>query len=128
MTKDTANEICFKVDGTVCVILINIEKPSEDLINLFSALQNHLAPKIDRGIKYRFGWINSNTQNQFMDGIGLEKGDSMKMILVNPGSRKRFYIMEKELSEENVKNVFDRLVGGELRFKNFSKNTIPELE
>ncbi len=128
MTKDTANEICFKVDGIICVILINNEKPSEDIINLFGALQNHLVPKIDRGIKYRFGWINSNTQNQFMDGIGLEKGDNLKMILVNPGSRKRFYIMDKELNEENMKNVFDRLVGGELRFKNFIKNIIPDLD
>ncbi len=128
MTKDTAKEICFKVDGIICVILINNEKPSEDIINLFGALQNHLVPKIDRGIKYRFGWINSNTQNQFMDGIGLEKGDNLKMILVNPGSRKRFYIMDKELNEENMKNVFDRLVGGELRFKNFIKNIIPDLD
>jgi len=128
LTKDTANEICFKVDGIICVILINNEKPSEDIINLFGALQNHLVPKIDRGIKYRFGWINSNTQNQFMDGIGLEKGDNLKMILVNPGSRKRFYIMDKELNEENMKNVFDRLVGGELRFKNFIKNIIPDLD
>ncbi len=128
MTKDTANEICFKVDGIVCVILIFNEKPNEDIINIFSALQNHLAPKIDRGIKYRFGWINSNSHNQFIDGIGLEKGDNLKMILVNPGSRKRYYIMDKELNEENMKNVFDRLVGGELRFKNFIKNIIPELD
>jgi polyribonucleotide nucleotidyltransferase len=128
LTKDTANEICFKVDGIVCVILIINEKPHEDIISIFSALQNHLAPKIDRGIKYRFGWINSNTQNQFIYGIGLEKGDNLKMILVNPGSRKRYYIMDKELNEENMKNVFDRLVGGELRFKNFIKNIIPELD
>jgi hypothetical protein len=128
LTKDTANEICFKVDGIVCVILIFNEKPNEDIINIFSALQNHLAPKIDRGIKYRFGWINSNSHNQFIDGIGLEKGDNLKMILVNPGSRKRYYIMDKELNEENMKNVFDRLVGGELRFKNFIKNIIPELD
>jgi hypothetical protein len=110
------------------VILINKEKPTEDLVNLFNSVQNHLAPKIDRGIKYRFGWINSSTQNKFIESIDLKSGDGPKMILVNPGSRKRFYLMENDLIEENMKNVFDRLAGGEIRFKNFNKNLIPELE
>jgi len=26
-----------------------------------------------------------------------------------------------------MKNAFDKLAGGEIRFKNFNKNTIPEL-
>ena len=50
------------------------------------------------------------------------------MIVVNPGSRKRYYVMENELNEKNMKNVFERLAGGEIRFKNFNKNTIPELD
>ena len=64
------------------------------MVNLFNRVQNHLAPKIDRGLKYRFGWINSSAQDKFIDTLGLQKGDSAKMILVNPGSRKRFFIME----------------------------------
>ena len=127
-TKETGNEICFKIDGTVCVILIHKEKPSEELVNLFNSIQNHLAPKIDRGIKYRFGWINSSAQDKFIDTLGLQKGDSAKMILVNPGSRKRFFILENELNEQNMKNVFERLAGGEIRFKNFNRNTIPDLD
>ena len=127
--KDTANDICFKIDGTVCVILIHKEKPSDDLVNLFNSIQNSLAPKIDRGVKYRFGWINSSTQNKFIESVSLTSGVGPKMILVNPGSRKRFYVMESDdLSENNMKNVFDRLAGGEIRFKNFDKNTIPDLD
>jgi len=36
--------------------------------------------------------------------------------------------MDHDLTEENMKQVFDRLAGGELRFKNFNKNTIPSLD
>jgi len=128
ITKESGNDICFKVDGTVCVILINKEKPSDPMIDTFNALQNHLSPKIDRGIKFKFGWINSTTQNAFISSIELQLGDGPKMILVNPGSRKRFYVMEGELIDENMKSVFEKLAGGELRFKNFAKNTIPDLE
>jgi len=125
--KETANEICFKVDGTLCVILVNKEKPTDELVNLFNAVQNYLAPKIDRGIKYRFGWVNSSTQGKFVESLGLTPADGPKMVLINPGSRKRFFLMENDLIEENMRNVFERLAGGELRFKNFDKNTIPDL-
>jgi hypothetical protein len=116
------------VDGTICVLLINKEKPTEDLITLFNNLQNHLSPKIDRGIKYRFGWINSSAQAKFIDATGLQNGDGPKLMIVNPGSRKRFYVQESDLSEANIKNTFDKLAGGEIRFKNFPSNSIPELD
>jgi len=125
--KESANDICFKVDGTICVILLNKEKPQDDLVELFNTLQNHLSPKIDRGIKYRFGWINTNTQKTFMDSIGQPEGTGPNMIIVNPGSRKRFYVLEGGITFDNMKNTFDKLAGGEIRFKNFNKNAIPEL-
>jgi len=62
-----------------------------------------------------------------MQEIGLGLGEGPKMIIINPGSRKRFYILESELQFDNMKNTFDKMAGGELRFKNFNKNTIPEL-
>jgi len=128
LNKESGDDICFKAEGSVCVILINKETPDESLINKFNALQNHLAPKIDRGIKYKFGWVNSTSQKSFISAVEMKSGDGPKMILVNPGSRKRFYIMDQDLTEENMKQVFDRLAGGELRFKNFNKNNIPNLD
>ena len=52
---ESANEVCFKVDGIVCVLLIYKEKPDDKLSELFSELQNYLSPKINRGLKYKFG-------------------------------------------------------------------------
>lgn len=106
MTKESGNEICFKVDGVVCVILLNKEKPSDELINLYSTIQNWLSPKIDRGIKYKFGWLNSSTQKNFVKSIDKAEGAGPLMLLVNPGKRKRYYILEDELTEENMSNLF----------------------
>ena len=104
MHQKSANEICFKVDGIMCVVLLNSGKPSDNLINLFSSLQNYLSPKIDRGIKYKFGWVDSTTQSSFMEVLGIPTGSGPNMMLLNPGKRKRFYIMENEMNEENMSN------------------------
>ena len=143
MNKDSANEVCFKVDGVVCVILLNKEKPGDELVNLFSNIQNWLSPKIDRGIKYKFGWLNTSTQNKFMSTVDLPFSSGPTLLLANPGKRKRFFVLENDLNEENIskyylilifyfiiflENVFDRLASGDIRFKNFKGNSIPDLE
>jgi hypothetical protein len=102
LNKESANEVCFKVDGIVCVILINKEQPNSELIQLFSNIQNWLSPKIDRGVKYKFGWINTSIQTEFMNSIDLPTSSGPNLILVNPGKRKRFFILENEMTEENI--------------------------
>ena len=109
------------------MVLVNKETPSKDLTDSFINLQNWLSPKINRGIKYKFGWINSTTQSEFMKTVELENASGPYMMLVNPGKRKKFFTLENEMTEEIMKDVFERLASGDLRFKNFKGNTIPEL-
>jgi hypothetical protein len=111
----------------VCVALLTKEAPNKELIDLFTNLQNWLSPKINRGIKYKFGWINASTQNDFMKSIELEKETIPRMMLINPGKRKRYYILENDMTEEIMRDIFERLASGDLKFKNFKGNTIPEL-
>ena len=127
-TKESANEICFNVDQAICVILINKEKPNSDLENVFLEIQNWLNPKINRGTKYKFGWINSNSQDAIIKGMGLEKGSGPLLVLINRGARKRYHVYNGELNEEGIKKLFDSLASGDVRFKAFSGNKIPLLE
>jgi hypothetical protein len=127
ITKESSNDLCFKVDGSICVFLINPSKPNEQLENLFMEVQNWLSPKINRGAKYKFGWVNSNTQQAFVEGMKLHKGDGPRLVLINHGSRKRYHLYDGELVENDVKQIFEKLSSGDLRFTAFSKNTIPEL-
>lgn len=128
ITKESGNELCFMVDGSICVFLVNKEKPTEQLENLFMEVQNWLSPKINRGAKYKFGWVNSSTQLSFIKGMGLEKGDGPKLVLINHGSRKRYHIHQGELELNAVKNIFEKLASGDVRFVAFKGNKIPELE
>jgi len=86
-----------------------------------------LSPKINRGIKYKFGWINSTAQNEFMKATDLENETAPRMMLINPGKRKRYFILENKMAEDVMKDIFERLASGDLKFKNFKGNTIPEL-
>ena len=103
-------------------------EPSDEIQNIMSSIQNWLNPKISRGIKYKFGWINSSTQNAIMTSFGLNKGDGPKLVLINRGSRKRFHIYDGDITEENLQKMFDSLASGDLRFKAFKGNKIPELD
>jgi hypothetical protein len=127
-TKESAGTLCFNVDGALCVLIINKEKPNDQIQNTMFAIQNWLSPKISRGIKYKFGWINSSTQTAIIQALGLSKGDGPKLVLINRGSRKRFHLYDGDITEENLQKVFDSLASGDLRFKAFKGNKLPELE
>ena len=72
-------------------------------LDLMADIQNYLTPKIDRGgIKYRFGWITTVTQPKFTTLLDLKIGSGPKVVLVNPGKRKRFFVMEDEITIENL--------------------------
>ena len=127
-TKESAGTLCFNVDGALCVLIIHKEKPSESIQNIMFSIQNWLSPKISRGIKYKFGWINSSTQNAMTTSFGLKKGDGPKLVLINRGSRKRFHLYDGEITEENLQKIFDSLASGDVRFKAFKGNKLPELD
>lgn len=128
-TKESSGPLCFNVDNALCVLVVHKEKPNENIQKAIADVQNWLSPKINRGTtKYKFGWLNSSTQNQFVKGLGLSKGDGPKLVLINRGSRKRFHLYEEELTSKNLQKLFDSLVSGDLRFKAFSGNKIPELD
>lgn len=121
----SGDDVCFKVDGVICVILVNNGKPDNKLSDLMGELQNWLSPKIDRGIKYKFGWLNSETQSKFLDVVHVESVP--RIVLINASKRKRFFVSDEELKLDVLKSLFDKLASGDLRFKIFPENNIPEL-
>jgi len=56
----SANDICLKVEGVICVILLNDgDKPNNDLINEMKKLNSKFERHIDRGNVYKFMWLNA---------------------------------------------------------------------
>ena len=127
MTLQSGNDLCLKVDGVLCIVLVNNDKPNDSLIDKMANLQNFLSPKINRGIKYKFSWLNSNSQDNFISALGVQKGTGPSVFIINPGKRRRYFMINGELEENNFKTVFDKLASGDLRFKMFSGNKFPDL-
>ena len=73
-TKKSAGTLCLNVDGALYFNLTN-KNLSDQIQNIMLSIQNWLSPKINRGIKYKFGLINTSTQNVMTSALGLNKGD-----------------------------------------------------
>jgi len=83
--------------------MAHTQKPNEELTQMMADIQNYLTPKIDRGgLKYKFAWLNVNTQAQFSKLIDVSVDTVPRVILVNPGKRKRFFVMETEINDGNL--------------------------
>ena len=53
-------------------------------------------------MKYKFGWLNTSVQKAFMGSVDLAVGSGPYMMLVNPGKRKRFHVLNGDLEKENM--------------------------
>lgn len=126
LNKNSANDICFKVEGVICVVVVSNGKPDSKTSNLVSELQDYLSPKINRGLKYKFSWIDFGLQQKFINIVG--STNVPQLLLINNGSRKRFHVSKEEFNMESFKSLFDKLASGDLRFSMFSQNTYPDLE
>lgn len=127
-TKESAPTLCFNVDNALCVLVIHKEKPSAQIQDVMSGIQNWLSPKINRGTKYKFGWLSSHDQEKFIETLGVGKDEGPRLVLINRGSRKRFHLFDGEITQDNLEKLFDSLAGGDLRFKAFKGNKLPELD
>lgn len=48
-----------------------------------------------------------------------------RLVILNPGKRKRFLIHEGELNGAGIENTFNKILGGDARFKNIKGNKLP---
>ena len=92
MTKDSANDICLKKDGTLCVIYIVKDKASSnlDVVNAFAEVKNQFVSKIERGITFSFMRLDAELEPEFAQMFTTEPSDLPMVVVMNPGKRKRF--------------------------------------
>lgn len=50
-----------------------------------------------------------------------------KVVILNPGKRKRFLVHEKDINESEISATLDRILGGDAKFTNVKGNQLPEL-
>lgn len=103
----------------MCVILITNEKPSKETTAIFEALNAKYDRKIDRGARYKFMWLNAQIEKGWASLFKFENKD--KVVILNPGKRKRYTEHEGEISKDSISATLDAISGGDARFNRISE-------
>lgn len=91
-----------------------------------NAVGQNFASKISRGISFYFMWIDSSAENAFTSTFNLE-GDLPRLVILNPGKRKRFMLHEGEITEKAIELTLDKILGGDAKFKAIKGQKLPDL-
>jgi hypothetical protein len=85
----------------------------------FDQLSAKFETKIDRGAKFKFMWLNGAVEKKWGELFGYTNTD--KVVILNPGKRKRFTIHEGPISKESISQTLDSISGGNARFNRISE-------
>ena len=122
MTKDSANDICLKKDGSLCVILLVKDKASleEKTLDLLDKVSQGFTSKIDRGVEFIFSYLDVSKEPEFAAIFNVE--EYPQLVVLNTGKRKRFMLHEGDITESAIEASLDKILGGDARFKSVKGN------
>ena len=93
------------------------------------AVGQGFASKISRGISFYFSWVDAEAEPEFA-GV-LDSPDSPgvfpRLVILNPGKRKRFLAHTGEINEKAIEGLLDKILAGDAKFKAVKGNKLPEL-
>ena len=127
LSKESANDICLKKDGILCVIYLvpNASQSDEAVIRDMDYIQDLYTSKIERGITFNFMRLDVSAEPAFAGLFQLEEGEVPGIVVMNPGKKKRYLKHEYELNKDGMSQTLDKILGGDARFK-MIKQEIPE--
>lgn len=99
LTAESGNDVCLKKDGTLCVILLNKDgNIDQSHIDIFDSVSQDFVSKISRGITFNFSWLDSAANSDFASIFEQPSENLPRVIVLNPGKRKRFLLHEGDIS------------------------------
>jgi thioredoxin-like negative regulator of GroEL len=124
VASESFDDICLKKEGAICVIYIaaGADKVKQDQLNELYSLGQQFASKISRGINFSFMWLDASAETQFAGIFDVATADLPKVVILNPGKRKRFLVHQGAISEGEVGKTLDRILGGDAKFVNIKGN------
>ncbi len=72
-------------------------------------------------------WLDSSAETQFFQMFDIKQADLPKVVILNPGKRKRYLVHEKNINENDISSTLDRILGGDAKFINIKGNTLAPL-
>lgn len=96
LSKSSGNDICFKKDGTLCVIYVHGGKSDAIKEATLNNVNDNFAKAVTRGIRFSFMKLDLSKEAQFAAAFGVE---SEAFVVLNAGKRIRFLVIEGMTSE-----------------------------
>lgn len=124
MHHKSSRDICLGQEGILCVILFNDGKPADNLIDTMKALHGLFGIKQERGLQYKFMWIDAAQETNWASLVKFE--NTPKVVLINPGKRKRILDHEGDINIAELKKTIEKISNGDARFKRLGDTDIPE--
>lgn len=72
-------------------------------------------------------WLDATKEKEFASMFEIPQDSLPKVVILNPGKRKRFLIHEKSLNENDINDTLDKILGGDARFTNIKGNELSKL-
>lgn len=104
LSKDSANDICLKKDGTLCVIYVVEDQSKSDpkMVDGLQKLKDQFTSKIERGIAFNFMRLDFSAETEFAKVFKLDASQLPAIVVLNPGKKSRFLVSQKEHSVQGV--------------------------
>ena len=68
-------------------------------------------------------WLDATEESKFASMFGVQD-DLPKVVILNPGKRKRFLLHNGEINENDISATLDKILGGDAKFTNIKGNAL----
>ena len=74
LSKESANDICLKKDGILCVMYVVKDKANSDdkVLEAFKNIQDRFTSKLERGITFSYMRLDTTAEATFAGALNLE--------------------------------------------------------
>jgi hypothetical protein len=72
-------------------------------------------------------WLDASQEKDFASMFEFKESDLPKIVILNPGKRKRYLIHDKDINEADLSSTLDKILGGDARFTNIKGNKLSDL-
>ena len=131
VTIDSVDDICLKKEGALCVIYLAKDaaqaKANEQELSELYATGQKFASKISRGINFYFMWLDATAESGFASMFDAKATDLPKVVILNPGKRKRYLVHDSSINESEISKTLDKILGGDAKFINIKGNNLAPL-
>lgn len=69
-------------------------------------------------------WLDSSAEAAFASMFDAKAADLPKIVILNPGKRKRFLVHDAGINEADISKSLDKILGGDAKFINIKGNNL----